>query len=478
MFQATRRRLALWYTTVTAVLLLLFATGAYFYVRSTLIDRIDDTLKHVVEVVNRSLIVQSLPVAEGRYRINVEASFRDNADEVEDDRIDLEWFSPQGNLLWSTFKEPLDIPLHPNRSGETVRILGARLLRQVTERIEINHHVLGYLRVSHPWFEVTKPIRQLVLDLSIGITIMIMCVAAIGWFLSGIAIQPVKDSYQSLKQFTADASHELRNPIATIQTNVEMALAYPNAEPQLQQRQLKVIERLTQRLGNLVNDLLFLARSDSGMVQPNYQAVPLDALLIEVIEEQRTIAQQKDIFLSLHIIEGDDANEDLFTLQGDWDQLARLFTNLISNAIEHSFQSTGVIKTNSHSPLMESKVRENLSVIETFSSEKPDCQESDEKSIEIELQSIKRDRYWHLQVKVKDTGIGISEVDLLHIFDRFYRVDPARSHAQKHSNSTGSGLGLAIARAIVENHRGQITVESTLHKGTTFIVMLPVNPPF
>ncbi|MCU0534057.1 MAG: HAMP domain-containing histidine kinase [Hydrococcus sp. Prado102] len=467
MFQTTRRRLALWYTAVTAVLLLLFATGFYFYVRSTLIERIDDTLKHVVEVVSRSLVIQSLPVSEGRYRVDVENSFRSNVDEVEDDRIDLEWFSPVGELLWSTFWEPLDIPLHPNRSGETVRFSRDRLLRQITQRIEINHRVLGYLRVSHPWFEVTKPIRQLAIDLILGIGMMVACVAAIGWLLSGIAMKPVRDSYQSLKQFTADASHELRNPIATIQTNVQMALAYPDAEPQLLQRQLKVIERLTQRLGILVNDLLFLARSDSGMVQPIYQDVPLDALLIEVIEEQRIIAQQKGIFLSLHIVEpfaeSNCADEEIFTLKGDWDQLARLFTNLIGNALEHSFEN---------------------------SEDKSDG--SQDISVEVELQRIKRDlrslsvsvghsdpfgnRHVYLQVKVKDTGIGIPESDLSHIFDRFYRVDPSRTHSQQTSTSTGSGLGLAIAKAIVESHHGQITVDSVCDCGTTFTVTLPIQP--
>ena len=98
--------------------------------------------------------------------------------------------------------------------------------------------------------------------LVIGIIIMVASVGTIGWWLSGIAIEPVRQSYASLKQFTADASHELRNPIATIQTNVQMALAYPEAEPQQQIKQLQIIERLTQRLGKLVNDLLFLARSD------------------------------------------------------------------------------------------------------------------------------------------------------------------------------------------------------------------------
>lgn len=441
MFQTTRRRLALWYAIVTAILLLLFATGMYFYVRHTLVERIDDTLKHVIEVVHRSLMIEEVAPSQGRYYVNVEASFRSNADAVEDDHIDLEWFNPQGELIWSTFTDSPSIPLNPNRSAETVYFSPDHLLRQVTERMEIEHHVLGYLRVSHPWFEVTKPIRQLMLDLTLGTSLMIIAASAIGWFLSGIAIQPVKDSYNSLKQFTADASHELRNPIAMIQTNVQMALAYPDGDPQRQQRQLQVIERLTQRLGNLVNDLLFLARSDSGMLQPDIQPVPLDGLLIEVMEEQRIIAEQKGLFLSLHLIEPENnPSDDLFTLKGDWNQLARLFTNLISNALTYT------------------------------SGENPDT----DGSVEVSLQRIERDRQFYLQVTVKDTGIGIPDTALPYLFDRFYRVDPSRQHSV--SNTRGSGLGLAIAKAIVDNHQGQISLESVLNQGTIFTVLLPVVP--
>lgn len=81
------------------------------------------------------------------------------------------------------------------------------LLRQVTQRVQVGKQVVGYLRVSHPWFEVTKPSRQLMLDLAIGIWMMVLSVGASGWFLSGKAMEPVHESYQRLKQFTADASH-------------------------------------------------------------------------------------------------------------------------------------------------------------------------------------------------------------------------------------------------------------------------------
>ena len=447
MFQATRRRLAIWYTAVTAVLLLVFATGFYFYVRHTLIDRIDDTLNHVVEVIERTLVIEPLTFPttkdKNKLQVNIQASFPDSTDAVEDDHIDLEWFSPTGELLWSTLSEPLNIPIHANRTGETVWIINNKLqsaqnysLRQVTQRVQIGRQVLGYLRVSHPWFEVTKPIRQLILDLILGAGLTLICVAAIGWLLSGLAMAPVRESYGRLKQFTADASHELRNPIATIQTNVQVALAEPDIEPQ-QHQQLQVIERLTRRLGRLVDDLLFLARQDSGIVQQQWIDVPLDALLMEVIEEQQAIATTQNLSLSLEIVDLPNP-EDNFTLLGDWDQLARLFTNLVSNAVQYT-PSGG--------------------------------------EIEVELQLAAKNKRNSpmlnpaLQIKVTDSGIGISAEALPHLFDRFYRADPARTHR----SAAGSGLGLAIAKAIVENHRGQIRIDSQVDRGTAVTVTLPAH---
>lgn len=509
MFQTTRRRLALWYTTVTAVLLLLFASGVYLYVRETLIERIDDTLNHVVEVVGRSLVIEPVnPHSEGgALRVNVEASFRDNAATGEDDHIDLEWFSPTGELLWSTLSEPLQIPLHLGSNGETVRMVrgvngvlrvadtqatdtvvpsseqgqqvtssrqanskqpataspDSLILRQVTQRIEVGRQVLGYLRVSHPWFEVTKPVRQLVFDLLLGIGLMVAVVAAIGWFLSGLAMEPVRESYQRLKQFTADASHELRSPIAIIQTNVQVALADPDPDPQMQQQHLKVVERLTRRLGRLVDDLLFLARQDSGIVQARWVSVPLDSLLRDVVEEQQTLAEEKGIQLSLSLTEpgikgsaisvatnqsdgtatalpssntttiapSSAANGEAWcVLQADRDQLARLFTNLVGNALQYTPSGGRVL---------------------------------------VKLQPVRRSGNASLQISVSDTGIGIPAEAVPRLFDRFYRVDQARTQ----TSAADSGLGLAIAQAIVENHQGHIQIESVLNQGTTVTVVLP-----
>ncbi|MDJ1181879.1 sensor histidine kinase [Roseofilum casamattae] len=449
MFQATRRRLAIWYTTVTAILLLCFAIGIYEYVRATLIDRIDDTLNHVVEVVERSLILDREESA--RTRINLEISFPDKVEPRDDDRIDLEWFSPTGELLWSTWESPLNIPLSESPMGQTVQVARSPgnswdetnsnvLLRQMTDRVQIEGELLGYLRASHPWFEVTKPTRKLLVDLVAIIGITVICVAAIGWFLSGIAMEPVRLSYLQLKQFTSDASHELRNPIATIQTNVQVALADPNLD-RSDRHYLDIIERLSRRMGRLVNDLLFLARQDSGMVAEPWQPVPLDALAMQAVEEQNSLARsrQLNLQLTLESAANTSSDDEPFTIGGNEDQLMRLFTNLISNALQYTSRGG---------------------------------------EVEVSLRSlISQPKNPGVEIQIKDNGIGIAKADIPYLFDRFYRVDPSR---RRHSSNletevtAGSGLGLAIVKAIVDNHRGSIKIESQPTQGTTITVVLPV----
>ncbi len=449
MFQTTRRRLALWYTAITAILLLIFASGVYFYVRNTLVERVDDTLNHVVEVVQRSLVIEAAEPSTGRVltatgvkgqaplQVNVEASFRDNAQTLEDDHIDIEWFDPNGQLQWSTLSIPSNLPLQVNAAGETVHLKHGsnggqsdendQVLRQISRRVQINHQVLGYLRVSHPWFEVSKPSHQLVIDLSIWSSLIIVATGTIGWLLSGLAMAPVRQSYQQLKQFTADASHELRNPIAVIQTNVQVALADPEPDTDFQHSQLQVLERLTRRLGRLVDNLLFLARQDGGLIPMQSEDLDLNKLLSEVIEEQGLVAQGQGLSLIYNPL----LPELPFKLRGDRDQLTRLFTNLISNAIQYTPAGTVTVTVENSS-----------------------------------LQG--QDAY---KVAVCDTGIGISKTLQSQVFDRFYRVDKARS---RHDRG-GAGLGLAIAKAIIINHQGRIQLESQLEKGTTVIVTLPMN---
>jgi OmpR-family two-component system manganese-sensing sensor histidine kinase len=246
-------------------------------------------------------------------------------------------------------------------------------------------------------------------------------------------MEPVRESYQRLRQFTADASHELRNPIATIQTNVQVALA--ETDPQMERSQLEAIERLTRRLGKLVDDLLFLARQDSGIVQPQWGTVDLAELLLEAIEEQMALATRQELELIPELSEIPDPRA--WMVRGDRDQLARLLTNLIGNAIQYT-PSGGRVWVR-----------------------------------------LDRDlRKPTLKLEVQDTGIGIAPEALPHLFDRFYRADVARSR-HRTGQSAGSGLGLAIVQAIVQVHQGQIRLDSQLDRGTTVTITLPslVEPP-
>ena len=175
---------------------------------------------------------------------------------------------------------------------------------------------------------------------------------------------------------------------------------------------------------------------------------------MEVVEEQQIVAREKQIHLVLNLVDSPLAEinpellENWFTLLGNWEQLVRLFTNLIGNALQYT-PVQGVIKVE-------------LARIEG-----------------INRVSAMRHTNSYLQIKVSDTGIGIPPEALPRLFDRFYRVDPARTHRigkTTTATTTGSGLGLAIAQAIVEHHQGQIQVASTLGEGTTFTVTLPLKP--
>jgi OmpR-family two-component system manganese-sensing sensor histidine kinase len=466
MFQSTRRRLALWYTCVTAVVLVMFAIGVYGYVRYTLIDRIDDTLNHVAEVVERSIraearqdpeqvprflvwrelqeigdngslslgddqlsevqTVKDLTASETRDKVNTLPDFE--ATEFEDDHIDLEWFSPNGDLHWASSPHMANLPLE---SGfHTVYLTSGSGLRQMTDPVMSGDRLLGYLRISHPWFEVTKPIRQLTLDLVLGLGAMVASVGMIGWLLSGLAMRPVRESYDRLKQFTADASHELRSPIASLQTTVQTNLRDPDLDLPTRQSWERV-ERLTRRLGHLVEDLLFLARQDQRDLQTITRShCDLDGILLQVEAEQRAFAAQKQINLELDI---PDTSED-YGLQADPGQLLRLLTNLVTNSLQYT-------------------------------------PEGGEVQIQLRRIPAGQAKPTQMRIKVQDNGPGIPADALPHVFDRFYRADPARTHTGAWPQ--GTGLGLSIAKSIVERHQGGIQVESQEGQGTTVTVILP-----
>jgi signal transduction histidine kinase len=219
--------------------------------------------------------------------------------------------------------------------------------------------------------------------------------------------------FQAQQRLMADVSHELRTPLTAVRGNIDLMRRMGDTDLE----SLTTIQEEVDRMARLVGDLLLLARADAGGVPLQTQPIELDNLLFEIY--------QKVIVLSkAHTITVTDIDQ--VRIMGDPDRLKQLFINLIGNAIKYT-PAGGEIRL-----------------------------------------SLSKSELW-ARVVISDTGIGIPEKDLSHIFDRFYRVDKARSRAQG-----GSGLGLSIAKSIVDAHGGEIYVTSEVGKGTTFAVALPI----
>lgn len=232
-------------------------------------------------------------------------------------------------------------------------------------------------------------------------------------------IARLERAIHEIRRFTADASHEIRTPLATLRLEAESALRSTRTPAEYQQTLAVVLEETT-RLGKLSDQLLNLSRHDAGIVPCQHDPVQLDALLRDVVEQIKPLAEAGSLNLQLHIAAQCE-------ILGDDISLSQVFFNLLENAVKYT-PAGGEIAVELH-------------------------RESDEALIEI-----------------TDTGIGVSAKDLPHLFERFYQADPSRSSA-----GGGSGLGLSIVRAAVLMHAGSIEIQSQPGHGTRVTVRLPVS---
>jgi heavy metal sensor kinase len=222
------------------------------------------------------------------------------------------------------------------------------------------------------------------------------------------------------RRFVSDASHELRTPVAVIRSKTDLALQQPG-EAEEYITILREINSESERLGHLISDLLALARGDEGKTHFEMETVPLSLISEAVAANAETLAHERGVFLHVEI-------DEPVIVQGDEARLIQVIMNLLDNAIRYT-NAGGCV------------------------------------TLRVETSGEQA------RLKVQDTGIGIGPEHLPHIFERFYRVDSARSH----SPAGGNGLGLAIAEWIVRAHKGSITVESLVGQGSAFTVTLPLT---
>src|SRR5215211_3724159 len=236
-------------------------------------------------------------------------------------------------------------------------------------------------------------------------------------------IARLETSFSALRRFTADASHELKTPLTVLRADVERAMhSAPASNDQLVALEEALQE--TTRMADLVDSLLTLARADEGRFDLHREPFALEPLVHEVFETAVILGEDAGLTVSLPTVE--DA-----TILGDRVRLRQLFLNLVTNAIKYTSRGGTV-----------------------------------------ELSVKRRDGEVHFSVR--DTGIGIAAADLPYVFERFWRADRARSRL---SERGGFGLGLAISQWIAQAHGGTLTVQSRLHRGSTFTVTLPIAAP-
>ncbi|PZD75106.1 Alkaline phosphatase synthesis sensor protein PhoR [Acaryochloris thomasi RCC1774] len=354
-------------------------------------------------------------------------SFR-NSDGLESKIIYVRWYDFRQRLLQFTGHSPRQrTPITPGwkilkydcrSDGATQQ----KNLRRLTLPLQDGESPVGYLQIAVSLEPLEESLARSRLFLSLGIPVALIFTGIVGWILGSFAMRPARRSYEQLQRFTADASHELRAPISAILSNAQVGLLAPAEDEQQPRQRLSNIVTQSKSISALIANLLFLARHEGQLNPKDVAKTNIEELLSSLGSEYKTLAVEKG--LEFHLLVPAKPLE----IHSDPDLFKQAIRNLLDNAIKYT---------------------------------------SPEGRVDLELVVKPR----RILITVKDTGIGIPAADLPHIFERFYRVDKARTR-----QTGGFGLGLAIAQQIIQAHDGKITVESEFGKGTMFQICLPLRP--
>lgn len=446
LFHQTRLRLGAWYALVMGGILGLSGLGVYHVVAHAYHKTIDEGLKSVAEALYQTIepawqqpghlqqlakelsLEICLTQTSCLNKIAVmKHSIAEAADPV---HYYMRLLDASGKPIATAGINLEQLPITSSGQGwQTSTDKSDIRYRQITLPLHTHNQLSGYMQVGRSLNDLDQHLASLRFTLWLGLPITMIFVGLSSWWLTLKAMQPVYHSYQQMQQFTADAAHEFRTPLAAMHSTIEAALrlhGQPRSELLSQPtdgRILDVLKRQNRRLSQLVGDLLLLARLDQKQLSGEYHPCCLNDLISDLVDELAFLAIDAQVKLSKQV----QVTEKLYLMANE-EQLYRFISNLIVNAI---------------------KATPNGGKVTVF---------------------LERNERYAL-IKVQDTGIGIAPEHLPNrIFERFYRVNKDRSRT-----SGGSGLGLAIACAIVQAHHGTIQVQSQLGTGSTFTARLPLQ---
>ncbi|MBR8830518.1 MAG: Sensor histidine kinase RcsC [Chroococcopsis gigantea SAG 12.99] len=284
----------------------------------------------------------------------------------------------------------------------------------------VNQEDWGYLQLGRSLKDFDEYMLMVRWILFLGLPVAIASVGISSWWLAGLAMKPIYQSYQQIQQFTADAAHELKTPLAAMGATLEATTRRQTTSTTEIKELLAILSRQNHRLTAIVKDLLLLSRLERQSLGKKTETCCLNDVVNDLVEELAALALSAKVDLTAK-----EPGGQAIYIKGDLEQIYRLISNLMINAIQYT-PSGGKVRA-----ILEATPNEAI-------------------------------------IKIEDTGIGISKREQELIFDRFYRVNSDRSR-----QTGGSGLGLAIALALVQYHRGNISVNSQLGKGSSFIVRFP-----
>ncbi len=441
-FRSTRWRLTVFYTGVIGFLFLVCGFGVWQAivhahrvtlerelksVAGNLHDNLESTLRQPGKLENASLrYLPSLYIYQNSNWVEIKPTEPHRLNPIDRGDYYIRLLDAGGDPIAQAGIEPSSLPLR--RLAADSQLIEDRLgdrYQQISLPLSLHdldgkNSLWGYIEVGRSWQEFDSYLTSIRLTILWTTPIIILLVIAVSWYLAGLAMRPLYQSYRQIQQFTTDAAHELRTPLAAVRATLESLTRMAHFSEAEARDILKVIERQNLRLSELVSDLLFLSRFDRQIKLGDRYPCSLQDILGDIEEELAALALQTGITLS--------SSFELTTpiiVMGNEEQLYRMVFNLVANAINYT--PTGGRVT-------------------------------------ISLGYNNQ----HALIRIADNGIGITPEHHAKIFDRFYRVGGDRSR-----HSGGSGLGLAIAKAIAQSHRGSIHVQSELDKGSTFTIQLP-----
>ena len=428
MYQGLRSRLLLYYLIVMAAILSIFGTGVYVVFRRNLYQQLDKKLLTLAQSATPSFT--AVRDRGNKYLNQVEeVPWRDIFNR---DRQSLEWFDRDGELLGRKGSIQIDAP--PKIGSQIIlQPETGEVLRTHTLSVFIRDNgqagppsLVGFIRATQSSEVIEEAESELFTILIVGGMFTLVLTGLGGFWLTQKAIEPIEASFLQLKQFTADASHELRSPLTAIKASVDIMRTHPERVHPKDVKKLEAISGATIQMSQTLEDLLFLARADADSDLPvkarKLALVSLNQILQNCFVLLEPLANEKKIVFQSKF-------RDEVKLLGDMAQLSRLFSNLLENALQYT---------------------------------------PDEGRVSLDL--YKQNRF--AVVSVRDTGIGIARDQVSKVFDRFWRANKARSRRKG-----GTGLGLAISQAIVKRHGGKISVTSELNIGTCFLVRIPIFDP-